>query len=81
MFIPQIDNIIDHLQSNPELIDLKIYNKLIAIYKEICCVKPKGDDDIRELWLDVSRGTIKEFGNAPYRMKKMVPVYYIKIPG
>lgn len=76
MFILQIDNIIDHLQSNPELVDLEIYNKLMAIYKEICCVKPKGDDDIRELWLNVSRGTIKEFGEfEEYKKEELVETY------
>jgi hypothetical protein len=47
IFTPQIDNIIDHLQSFPELVDLEIYNRLKAINKEICCIKPKEDDDIR----------------------------------
>jgi len=31
MFAPQIDNISDSVQLNPDLIDLEIYNKLKAI--------------------------------------------------
>ncbi|MCK4654421.1 MAG: hypothetical protein KAU01_08245 [Candidatus Cloacimonetes bacterium] len=76
IFAPQIDNIIEHLQSNPELVDLEIYNKLKAINKEICCIKPKEDDDIRELWLEVSRGTIKNFGKfEEYKKEELVETY------
>jgi len=76
MFSPQIDNIIDHLQSNPELVDLEIYNKLKEINKVISCIKPKEDDDTRELWLEVSRGTIKDFGEfEEYKKEEIVETY------
>lgn len=76
MFSPQIDNISDSLQLNPDLIDLEIYNKLKAINKVISCIKPKEDDDIRELWLEVSRGAIKDFGEfEEYKKEEIVETY------
>lgn len=76
MFAPQIDNISDSLQLNPDLIDLEIYNKLKAINKVISCIKPKEDNDTRELWLEVSRGTIKDFGEfEEYKEEEIVETY------
>jgi hypothetical protein len=76
MFAYQIDNIIDSLQFNPDLIDLEIYNKLKAINKVISCIKPQEHDDTRELWLEVSRGTIKDFGKFQvYRKEEIVETY------
>lgn len=76
MFPPQIDNISDSLQLNPDLIDLEIYNKLKAINKVISCINPKEDDDTRELWLEVSRGTIKDFGKyEEYKKEEIVETY------
>ena len=76
MFSPQIDNISDSLQLNPDLIDLEIYNKLKAINKVISCINPKEDDDTRELWLEVSRGTIKDFGKyEEYKKEEIVETY------
>lgn len=76
MFSPQIDNISDSLQLNPDLIDLEIYNKLKAINKVISCIKPKEDNETRELWLEVSRGTIKDFGKyEEYKKEEIVETY------
>lgn len=33
------------------------------IYAVFSCVKPVGDDELRETWLEVERGPIEAFGN------------------
>lgn len=66
MFAPEIDNITNNLQNTADLIDFKIYNQLKDIYSVMSFIKPGEEDEIRKLWLEVPRGTIKNFGDYEY---------------
>lgn len=72
MFAPGIDDIISSLENHSTRIDPGTFTKLKAIYHEMSCIKPV-DDDLRELWIEVSRGTIKDFGSfEEYRDEGLV---------
>lgn len=63
LFAPEIDAVIENLKSNPDLMNQNIYQVLRDMYTTFSCVKPFGDDDIRQTWIEVERGSIEAFGD------------------
>lgn len=63
LFAPEIDNIIGNVNRETAPINSDIYQSLKNIYAVLSCVKPVGDDELRETWLEVDRGPIEAFGN------------------
>ncbi len=63
LFAPQIDAVIDNLKSDPDLMNQKIYQCLREIQVSLGCIKPFGDDDIRQIWVEVERGPVEVFGD------------------
>jgi len=63
LFAPEIDNIIGYVNRETAPINSDIYQSLKNIYAVLSCVKPVGDDELRETWLEVDRGPIEAFGN------------------
>ncbi len=39
-----------------------MYYKLQDIYQAMSCIEPDGDDKVRNMWLEVPRGSIEDFG-------------------
>jgi hypothetical protein len=62
-FAPEIDAVVKDLNSNSDLINQNIFEILAGIYNTFSCVKPIGDDDIRQIWIEVERGSIENFGD------------------
>jgi len=63
LFAPQIDAVIDNFKSVPDLMNQKIHQGLIEIYASFGGIKPFGDDDIRQIWIEVERGPVEIFGD------------------
>jgi hypothetical protein len=62
-FAPDADVIVNNTNRGTDLVNRSIYRKLTKIYSVFSCVKPVGDDELREIWLEVERGPIEAFGN------------------
>lgn len=76
LFAPRLDNISDGLPFDPHSLNWDIYHQLIAIYELMTCIKPEEDDDKRELWLEISRGSIKDFGEfEEYKEEEIIETY------
>jgi hypothetical protein len=60
---PHIDIIIQQLESISGSVDEEMVDRLKAIYRAMSLIEPEGDDNVRELWLEVSRGRIQDFGD------------------
>ena len=76
MFAPVIDNIIESLKKIPPLVDSEMHSKLTGIFQEMNCIKPGENDEIRMLWLEVPRGTIKNFGRfSDFKKEEMAETY------
>lgn len=63
LFAPQIDAVIGNLKSDPDLMNQNIFQILKDIYDSFSCIKPFGDDDIRQIWIEVERGPVEVFGD------------------
>jgi len=63
LFAPDADIIVNNSNSGTDLINRSIYQKLTKIYSVFSCLKPVGDDELRETWLELERGPIEAFGN------------------
>jgi hypothetical protein len=63
LFAPDIDNILDNIKWDTAPINPDIYQKLKNVYAVFSCVKPVGDDELRETWLKVERGPADAFGD------------------
>jgi len=63
LYAPQIDAVIGNLKSDPDLMNQKIHQGLMGIYDSFSCIKPFGDDDIRQIWIEVERGPVEVFGD------------------
>ena len=63
LFAPEIDNFIDNIKRETAPVNPEIYQKLKNIYAVFSCLKPVGDDELRETWLEVEKGPIEAFGN------------------
>ena len=67
-YAPEIDAILGQSSRGQGFVNQVIYLKLQEIYTVFSRVKPFGDDDIRNIWLEVERGRIKAFGDyADYK--------------
>ena len=62
-FAPQIDSVVSNLRPEMDLMSGSIYGNLKEIYKQFSCVKPIGDDDVRQIWMEVERGPLEAFGD------------------
>jgi len=55
------------ISSGEKMFHEALDNEILAIwsdiYKVMSCIKPYGDDEIRSIWLKVSRGSIQDFGD------------------
>lgn len=60
---PLLDNLIAKAQSTPDLLSLFDKDNLFKIIAELECVAICGNDECRELWLTVERGSIEDFGD------------------
>ena len=60
-FAPWVDNMVHRLEHYSTQIDPGTYHQLKAIYLAMSCLKPEGDDEIRQLWIEVQRGSIEDF--------------------
>lgn len=63
LYAPQIDAVIGNIKSDPDLKNQKIHQGLMGIYASFSCIKPFGDDDIRQIWIEVERGPVEVFGD------------------
>ena len=63
MCAPQIDSVIPQLENLSGRVDKEMVARLKAIYRAMSCLEPEGDDQVRELWLEVPRGSIQDFGD------------------
>ena len=63
LFAPEVDNVIENIKWETAPINSDIYQNLKNIYSVFSCVKPVGDDELRETWLEIERGPIEAFGN------------------
>jgi len=62
LFAPDADVIVNNTNPGTDLINQSIYRKLTEIYSVFSCLRPVGDDELRETWLEVDRGSIEAFG-------------------
>lgn len=60
---PILDNLIAKAQSNPDVQNQMENNALLSIIEKLQCVAVCGNDERRELWLTVERGSIEDFGD------------------
>jgi len=60
---PILDNLIVKAQSHPDLLNQAEKNTLLSIIEKLQCVAICGNDERRELWLTVERGSIEDFGD------------------
>ena len=58
-----VDNMIHRLEHYSTQIDPGTHHQLKAIYLAMSCLKPEGDDEIRQLWIEVQRGSVEDFGD------------------
>jgi hypothetical protein len=63
LYAPQIDDVIGNLKSDPDLMNQKIHLGLMGIYASFISIKPFGDDDIRQIWIEAERGPVEVFGD------------------
>lgn len=62
-FAPQIDAIIERFNPKYDFITPDIYLIMKDIYGILSCVKSSGDDEIRQIWLEVERGPVEAYGD------------------
>ena len=48
---PLMDHIISRFENNFIIIYPVLKMLLADIYKEMSCIKPEGDDEVRDLWI------------------------------
>jgi hypothetical protein len=63
LFAPQIDSVISNLRPEMDLMCDDIYLNLRELYELFSCVKPIGEDDVRQIWIEVARGPLDAFGD------------------
>ena len=63
LYAPQIDAIIERFNPKDDFITPEIYLKMKDIYGIFGCIKSRGDDRIRQIWIEVERGPIEAFGD------------------
>ncbi|MHB1336023.1 MAG: hypothetical protein ACYCXQ_08680 [Candidatus Humimicrobiaceae bacterium] len=60
---PYIDARIECLKRDPLVKDKKCVEKLMEVIKEIRKLEVQGDDELRSIWIEASRGEISDFGD------------------
>ena len=60
---PLLDNLIAKAQPDPDLLCQSEKDSLFDIINKLQCLAICGNDERRELWLTVERGSIEDFGN------------------
>ncbi|MBN1198380.1 MAG: hypothetical protein JXA23_03435 [Bacteroidales bacterium] len=63
LFAPQVDAILENKEFLRNLITSEIRQKMEDIYSVMTGIKTCGGDDQRTIWIEVSRGTIRNFGS------------------
>ena len=63
LYAPQIDNILRLVEHRSLPVNRNIFDMLQEIYNLMGPVRPKGDDQVRSLWIEVPRGNIEDFGD------------------
>lgn len=73
---PLMDQLISQCKSSLPNIYPVVKDLLTGIYQAMCCIKPEGDDEVRNLWIDIPRGSIRDFGDfEEYREEGLVGTY------
>ena len=60
---PLLDNLIKKAQFYPDLLSQSDKDNLLSIIAKLQCVTICGNDECRELWFTVERGSIEDFGD------------------
>ena len=60
---PLLDNLIAKAQSNPDLLSQSDKDNLLRIIDRLQYITICGNDERREFWLTVERGSIEDFGD------------------
>ena len=60
---PILDNFISKAQSYPDLLSQEEKDALLRIIEKLQCIAICGNDECRELWLTIERGSIEDFGD------------------
>ncbi|WP_280747695.1 hypothetical protein [Parabacteroides sp. PF5-9] len=60
---PVFDNLIERAQYHPDLLSQEEKDALLSIIEKLQCVAICGNDECRELWLTIERGSIEDFGD------------------
>lgn len=60
---PILDNLITRAQSSPDSLCQSENDSLFDIINKLQCLAICGNDELRELWLTVERGSIEDFGD------------------
>lgn len=60
---PILDNFISKAQYHPDLLSQEEKDALLSIIEKLQCVAICGNDECRELWLTIERGSIEDFGD------------------
>jgi len=60
---PLLDNLIAKAQYQPDLLNQSDKDNLQKAIDKLQCIAICGDDELREIWLTVKRGSIEEFGD------------------
>jgi hypothetical protein len=63
LYAPQIDSIIERFSPKDDFITPDMYLKMKDIYSIFSCIKSQGDDEIRQIWIEVKRGPVEAFGD------------------
>ena len=63
LYAPQIDSIIERFNPKHDFITPDIYLIMKDIYGIFSCIKSSGDDEIRQIWLEVERGPVEAYGD------------------
>ena len=62
LFAPEIDRILERIDMFQSLMDQYVKEQLLSMYQEISCIDPAENDEVRRIWLEFPRGTIRNFG-------------------
>lgn len=63
LYAPQIDSTIERFNPKDDFITPDMYLKMKDIYNIFSCIKSRGDDKIRQIWIEVERGPVEAFGD------------------
>jgi hypothetical protein len=63
LYAPQIDAIIEKFNPKDDFLTPDMYLKMKDIYSIFSCIKSQGDDEIRQIWIEVERGPAEAFGD------------------